>query len=260
MGADHNFVVTEIQNVIERETTKGWSFNTGLSDRYIMAINLGGIGEYDVNGQIIKVCENDVVLFPPRTARKCITDEYRPWHFISIGFCVKGLEGEEYVLDELPVVTRNVNRNTVSLLKKLSQTWSGKSSVHDLLCRTYLQEVLCNLIQINEAIAYNPAHYEKIEHIKNFINENYMKTLTVEELAAEAGLSQSHFRKIFREIVGMSATQYAINLRINKARDLLISGSVNVSEAAFLSGFNDVYYFSSMFKKVTGENPSKYLK
>ena len=44
------------------------------------------------------------------------------------------------------------------------------------------------------------------------------------------------------------------------AKDLLTSGSANVSEAAFASGFNDIYYFSAMFKKVTGENPSKYNK
>lgn len=128
------------------------------------------------------------------------------------------------------------------------------------MCRAYVQNILCRLIQINDSIKYNPSHYAKIELVKKCINENFTKNMSVDELADIAGLSPSHFRKIFREIVGMSATQYAIYLRINKAKDLLISGSANVSEAAFQSGFKDVFYFSSMFKKVTGENPSKYLR
>ncbi len=260
MQNSYDFTVTHILNSIERETTKGWSFNANISDRYLVAVNLGGIGEYDINGHMIKVVENDLILFPPRTARKCVTDEFAPWHFISIGFDIEYKEGSELIVKDEPIVIHNVSRHITDIFKKIVNVRNTRSRFCNPLCNAYMQEILCYVAEHNEALSYNPSHYEKMEMIKKYITENHTKNLSVEELAAIAQLSPSHFRKIFREIVGMSATKYAIYMRINKAKDLLISGSANVSEAAFQSGFKDIYYFSAMFKKITGENPSKYLK
>ena len=260
MEDSYDFYVTKVFHAIERKTTKGWSFNATVRNEYLLAINLGGVCYYDINGRNVKICENDLVFFPPRNVRKCTTDEFLPWHFISIGFELKHLDGSDYIMEDMPMVIRNVHRQVIDKFKKIVNTWNSKPKAHHTMCRTYIQDILCRLIQINDSIKYNPNHYSKIELVKKYINENFTRNLSVEELAGISGLSPSHFRKIFREIVGMSATQYAIYLRINKARDLLVSGSANVSEAAFQSGFKDVFYFSSMFKKVTGENPSKYLR
>jgi len=57
-----------------------------------------------------------------------------------------------------------------------------------------------------------------------------------------------------------SPMQYIINLRIENARDLLLSGEVNVTEAARLSGFEDIYYFSTLFKRKTGSTPTELLR
>ena len=260
MQNSYDFTVKSIRNSIERETTKGWSFNATISECYLIAINMGGIGEYDISGHMIKVVENDLILFPPRTARKCVTDEFAPWHFISIGFDIEYAPESELIVKDEPVVIHNVSRQIIDIFKKLNNAWNTRSKLYRPLCNAYMQEILCYVAEHNEAILYNLGHYEKIEKVKKYINDNFTRTLTVDELSEIAGLSTSHFRKIFREIVGMSATQYAIYMRINKAKDLLVSGSANVSEAAFQSGFKDIYYFSSMFKKITGDNPSKYMK
>ncbi len=254
-----NFTVTNVAHVIYRETTKDWKLNTITSSKYILCLNLGGLSEYDVSGKNIMVCENDAVIFPPFTARHGHTVKDAPWRFISIAFDIEYAEGNDVFLEDIPMVTHSVPRHISDLFKKIVSTWDKKSIGFNSLCRAYIQQILCGIVQINEAVSYNCQHYTKIELVKNYINENFTKNITVKELADVAGLSQSHFRKIFREIVGMSATQYAISLRINKAKNLLISGTANVSEAAFQSGFKDVFYFSAMFKKVTGENPSKYL-
>ena len=54
----------------------------------------------------------------------------------------------------------------------------------------------------------------------------------------------------------MTATEI-LYLRIENARDLLLSGEVNVTEAARLSGFEDIYYFSTLFKRKTGSTPTE---
>jgi YesN/AraC family two-component response regulator len=64
---------------------------------------------------------------------------------------------------------------------------------------------------------------------------------------------------LFKQAVGMTANQYIATVRIGKAKDLLLSGEMNVSEAADAVGYRDVFYFSRQFKAVTGHPPSFYI-
>ncbi len=260
MNNNYDFVVTGVDFCVNRRCNKGWSLSASMS-KFVLVAFLSGHGVYEADGKTIEVGENDIMLFPPGMSRTAAFDQSDPWHFISISFDVRGLDGGEYSFEsDIPLITHNANSHIISCFKRIDSTWTNKPKAYMNLCRTIVQDILCQLIQINDVVVHNTAHYNKIEEVKRYLNKNFTRNISVEELAAIAGLSPSHFRKVFREIVGMSATQYAIYLRINKAKDLLVSGAANVSEAAFGSGFKDIYYFSAMFKKVTGENPSKYLK
>lgn len=260
MDTNYDFYVKNVSFCVNRKCTDGWRMSAGVGQN-VVACSLGGKGEYTVRGENISTGENDVFFFQVGVARTAVSDDLNPWHFISIGFDACCFDGSPYSFEgKIPVVTRNANSRLVGLFKDVDKNWAYNSKFRMPVSRTLVQNILCQLISINDANSYNPAHLEKIEAAKAYINSNFMRPISVEELASYVELSPSHFRKVFREIVGVSATQYAINLRINKAKDLLLSGSVNVSEAAFQAGFKDVYYFSAMFKKVTGENPSNYLK
>jgi len=92
------------------------------------------------------------------------------------------------------------------------------------------------------------------------IQENYQKNFSIEELTQYSGLSPSYFRRLFKKATGLTPLQYQNYIKINKAKDLLLSGECNVSEAAFSVGFDNVHYFSRIFKKIAGVNPSHYLK
>ena len=261
MNKDYDFTVTNVGFAINRKCTMEWRLINPTLGHYVVVYIVSGGGEFLLDGEGLRGETNDVFLFPPGTPRTSKFDEGNPWHFISISFDVCRPDGSPYSFDGvIPMVTHNVNAHLLSAFKKVDKNWSNKSKLYMTICRTAVQDILCQLFSINDAVSHNPTHYAKIEAAKQYINNNYMRSVSVEELANYVELSPSHFRKVFREIVGVSATQYAIYLRINKAKDLLISGSANVSEAAFQAGFKDIYYFSAMFKKVTGENPSKYLR
>ena len=103
-------------------------------------------------------------------------------------------------------------------------------------------------------------HIKRLEKARNTIQENFRQDLSVEKLAESIGMSVSYFRRLFHEAYGCAPMQYIINLRIENARDLLLSGEVNVTEAARLSGFEDIYYFSTLFKRKTGSTPMELLR
>jgi len=80
----------------------------------------------------------------------------------------------------------------------------------------------------------------------------------LEELAEQVGLSPSRFRTLFKALTGHSVVRYQNWVRVNKAKDLLLSGEYSVAQAAAEVGFHDTYYFSRLFRKMTGYAPSHY--
>jgi AraC-like DNA-binding protein len=77
-------------------------------------------------------------------------------------------------------------------------------------------------------------------------------------LAREVGISYTHFRRIFLQHTGLSPRQYHIQIRINRAKDLLASSDLSVSEIAERLGFSSVFYFSRLFHQKTGQSPLAY--
>lgn len=74
------------------------------------------------------------------------------------------------------------------------------------------------------------------------------------------GLSYTYFKKLFIDKNGVPPSKYVTFLRINRACELLISNLLKVDEIASMCGFNDVYYFSKLFKKIKGVSPTGFKK
>lgn len=89
---------------------------------------------------------------------------------------------------------------------------------------------------------------------KNFRNPH----LTVANLAKECFVSEVYFRRVYRAYAGQSPLQAILELRFQYARNLLSSGYYTCKQAAQLSGFSDVKYFRTAFKKRYGETPSEF--
>lgn len=77
-------------------------------------------------------------------------------------------------------------------------------------------------------------------------------------LARGVGISYTHFRRIFQKHTGLSPRQYHIQIRLNRAKDLLGSSDLPVSDIAERVGFGSVFYFSRLFHKKTGQSPLTY--
>lgn len=84
--------------------------------------------------------------------------------------------------------------------------------------------------------------------------------LGVQQLAAQAGVSEVYFRREFKECFGMSPRAYIRKIRMENAKLLLETGYYPVGEVALRCGFDSISYFSSEFHKVIGRTPSAYAK
>ncbi len=92
-----------------------------------------------------------------------------------------------------------------------------------------------------------------------YLEENYAKDVTVDELARICALSTGTFRRIFKQYKSVSPVRYRNLLRMRRAKELLESGEYTVNEAGKAVGCCDPYYFSKMFKAEYGRNPSEFI-
>ncbi|MBR2343256.1 MAG: AraC family transcriptional regulator [Clostridia bacterium] len=85
-------------------------------------------------------------------------------------------------------------------------------------------------------------------------------SLTNEDLAAECNMSEVYFRRLFKNHFGCSPKQFVIEIRIQKAKQLLSEGALSVSAISERCGFSSTYHFSRLFKQHTGLSPSEYRR
>ncbi len=93
--------------------------------------------------------------------------------------------------------------------------------------------------------------------ILTYININYNKQITLDELARKSGYSKSRFSHIFAETVKTTPMKYQNEIRLKTAYEMLSSTTLSVKETALSCGFNDALYFSRLFSKKYGFPPSK---
>ncbi len=100
--------------------------------------------------------------------------------------------------------------------------------------------------------------YHKIQKAVRFVDDNYVTDICRNAVAGEAGMSPSHFSRIFRKVMGMSYQEYLNGRRIAKAKKLLRTSPQSITEIAAFLGFADATGFGRIFKKLTGQTPSAY--
>lgn len=89
-----------------------------------------------------------------------------------------------------------------------------------------------------------------------YINENYGKDITLEELAGICGVTKQHFCRVFKAKMGMRPMEYLARKRVSEARALLLSTKMPVAEIGRRVGYDSLTYFGMVFKKYEGISPT----
>lgn len=107
---------------------------------------------------------------------------------------------------------------------------------------------------------YHDEKYRVIEKSEVYLKENAFKDFEMAKAASASNISEVYFRKLFKEKYGISPSEYVAELRISKAKDLLLNEDKNVSEIAQECGFASLYSFSRAFKDNVGMSPNKFRR
>ncbi|MEC3880480.1 AraC family transcriptional regulator [Parapedobacter sp. 10938] len=237
-----------------------FSWNKGrILDGYYVVFITGGRGLFESAKTPPKVIESGTcfLLFPG------IWHRYKPdpefgWEEYWIGF---NGDYPRHVMNRLfrpeaPFVKTGLSKDLLSaftqLLRTVSQVEVGYQQV---MAGITLQIIgLINRINITEKTDNDPASVWVSKAILKLQNE-LANPVRMEDLVAEFPISYSSFRKSFKRVTGESPNQYHLNLRLNKAEELLKTTHLTVTEIGYHTGFDSPFYFSRLFKKKFGVSP-----
>lgn len=142
---------------------------------------------------------------------------------------------------------------------KMNVAWRKKDVAYRDDCFSLFYKIL-------KTIKTDLANYAPMQKLRDvlapalrFIDERHTtEQITSAQLASLCNVSEPYLRKLFHNLFGVSPIVYIRNLKIEYAKELLLSAEYSVTEIAMITGFNDAAYFSREFKKATGITPNGY--
>lgn len=165
----------------------------------------------------------------------------------------------------------NILYLAISLLPEgdstLSEIFSGYSDGYRSIYRmsnveqvsewmTTFRDGLCEILK-NRRMTYK---VHVIASVRKYIQKHIEERLTLHEVAAVFGLSPNYLSVLFKKTCGIGFNEYITQMKVSKAKSLLLERNMKVYEAAELLGFESAFYFSKVFKKVEGISPRDYVQ
>lgn len=108
---------------------------------------------------------------------------------------------------------------------------------------------------------YNTEHNaSRVDKVISFINKNYTRQITLDEIASFASMNATAFCRFFKKETGKTFTKYIFDMRIGYACKLLLMNEMSISQIGVVCGFETISHFNKIFRKVSGYSPTEYRK
>lgn len=148
------------------------------------------------------------------------------------------------------------------LFEKIYEEYNKREMGFQSIIRAYVIEIIIKIfreIDKNQP-TYTKSHQELVEKAIEYMQNNYDKHISLDEVVSGIFLSKNYFRQIFKKTTGMSISSFTQELRVKEACRLLETTDLSSADVSYKCGFNDLKFFYSTFKKTMGMTPAEYRK
>lgn len=154
------------------------------------------------------------------------------------------------------------NNHLEALFSSMTEEYRVKLLAWESACQGYLLNIISAVKREINMITSKTgeASCDMISRICRVMHSSYAKNVSVPEYASMCNLSESRFSHLFKINTGVSPVRYILNIRIEKACDLLENTDLSIASIAELTGMQSQHYLSRIFKKYIGMSPSDYRK
>lgn len=216
-----------------------------------LALHMSGNKKYIFEGEnVLYTGKNDIIFMPEHS--NYVVEAQCPGDCYVINFKIADeVSFEPFVL--------NIGDLVTDKFKAAEKVFRLKSSGYEMQCKANLYSVICSMLGEYEK-KYIPKSTEKIiEPAIEYIHRNYTsENISVEHLAKLCGISTTYLRNIFLKCKNVTPIKYINDLKLSRAKELIISDYYSIPKISELSGFGDESYFCRYFKKMTGMTATEY--
>ncbi|MDI7862157.1 AraC family transcriptional regulator [Rhizobiaceae bacterium n13] len=144
----------------------------------------------------------------------------------------------------------------------IAEECASPQPLHELYGDGLSLALILHLLKINQTAPRKRSQLAswQLRRATDFIEENCLRSIRLEELASLTGLSQSHFSHAFKASTGVAPHQWQMNARLDRAKQLLLGNGMPITTVAVETGFSDQAHFTRVFRKNTGTTPALWKK
>lgn len=166
----------------------------------------------------------------------------------------------EYDIFHIPS-TASFYKETERALLRIIDEFQKNNAISDVIIKSELLNfitAICIKPSVSLTQEKKIKYFEAIKPCVEYINENYMHDITIEDLAKISNLSKSFFMVTFKNVMGYSAIDYTVQVRIKNACDYLLTTDMNIADIAYACGYNNLSNFNRQFKSLIRMSPKDY--
>jgi len=211
------------------------------------------------NKKRVRASAGDIVYLPYGIPYHSWWEENPKSECITLLFEMRDHYGEEISLnDQIIILYNDSTKKFQDVLYKMNSIYQARTVNWRLLLQSLFYDFLSKLIYEISFSQIDDSHFStEINNGIVYLENHYMKNISIKDLADSCNVSESTFRRNFIKLKGVSPVIYRNDLRLHYAHDFLSSGLFTVTEVADMVGFTDVPYFSKSFKKKFGVTPTE---
>jgi len=252
-------LIPDLLYFVNRKCLPSWHIEKHRIDFHDLTYVYSGSVTYLVNGTEYNLEQGSFIYIPKGSLRQAYTSASAPMHCYAVNFNIGGPGMEHERLPFPTIFESGMSKELSGLYKDLNRTWVEKNPGYQMKARAIFMLILHKLIYQANCTGNPVCSDSRIAKVKEYILANYHRKIEIKDLAEIAGLHPVYLGALFNKINHCTIKQYIHRIRVNNAENLLSTGGYTVSEAAGRCGFEDIFYFSKVFKKYKGYPPSETL-
>lgn len=221
-----------------------------------------GSGIFETSEDQFQVVPGSMFILRPGMWHRYKPDPNTGWneHYIGFNgdFCTN-LFQEGFFQVGKPVIYVGFQESLLNLFFEIIQSVKEEKTGHQQVSASNTILLLSKILSVTRNQEFAGKSIERIiRKACLYFRENLNTNVNIEKLACDLNVGYSYFRQMFRKYTGISPTQYHLSLRIQRAKDLLVSSDLSFKEIAIELGFESYFYFSRIFKDKTGQSPMEF--